>query len=93
MKKAALNADEKKVLRALVRGYWQEASYMHFAHISRRTRLKRKAVRRACRSLARKGLAEYARGLFTCDGDPYGAGYAATSAGLDYFEPEGGGQK
>lgn len=88
MKKPALNANEDKVLRALIGFYDEEAPYVHFAHLTKRTRLNRKAVRRACRSLKRKGLAEYERGLFTADGDPFGAGYAASDAGLEYFEPE-----
>jgi hypothetical protein len=46
----------------------------------------RTAVRRACRSLARKGLAEYHKGLWTMDGVPGGAGYAATMAGADLLQ-------
>lgn len=33
------------------------------------------------RSLARKGFAEYARGLWTDDGTPAGSGYACTQSG------------
>jgi hypothetical protein len=42
----------------------------------------RKTVRRHVRALARKGLAEYFRGLCTEDGDMAGAGYCITKAGL-----------
>jgi hypothetical protein len=52
--------------------------YRSFASISRDTGLDRKAVRRACRFLARKGLAVYGRGLWTDEGEPAGSGYAAT---------------
>lgn len=38
-------------------------------------------VRRVTRQLARKGLAEYYRGLFTDDGDMAGSGYCITEAG------------
>ena len=43
--------------------------------------LTRKEIRRACRSLARKGLAEYSRGLWNDDGVPAGSGYGATKMG------------
>ena len=39
-------------------------------------------VRRIVRQLARKGLAEYHRGLFTDDGMICGSGYCVTRAGL-----------
>jgi hypothetical protein len=48
---------------------------LHFATIEYRTDLERKIVRRACRSLARKGLAEFFKGLCTDDGEFAGAGY------------------
>jgi hypothetical protein len=38
-------------------------------------------VRAACRRLRALGLAEYQRGLFTEDGEAYGAGYRATLEG------------
>lgn len=41
----------------------------------------RSKVRRICRSLARKGLAQYAKGLWNDDGEPAGAGYHITKAG------------
>ncbi len=39
-------------------------------------------VRRIVRQLARKGLAEYYRGLFDDDGEMRGSGYCITRAGL-----------
>ncbi len=54
---------------------------MPFLPIMDRTELDRKTVRRNIRALARKGLAEYFRGLWTEDGDPAGAGYCITTAG------------
>jgi hypothetical protein len=78
---------DRKVLEALVNsnsdyeGWWYHA----FKYIIGQTGLERKVVRRACRSLARKGLAEYGKGLWNDDGEPAGAGYAATRAGRDYL--------
>lgn len=75
-----MSPTELKVLEALVDGcggglYWP------FDPIARHAEIERAAVRRACRSLARKGLAEFASGLWTEDGDPAGSGYRATKAG------------
>lgn len=45
------------------------------------TGLDRKIIRRACRSLARKGLAKCCHGLCDEDGNFRGSGYIATKAG------------
>jgi hypothetical protein len=68
---------ETEVLAALAcsNGFWC------FKHLSRVTKLDRKLVRRTCRLLARKGLAEFGKGLWSEDGEPRGSGYAATSEG------------
>ena len=76
-----LNAQELKVLKRLVVGF-NDCCY-NFRGLSRHTRLKRADVRRACRSLARKGFARYERALWNEDGGPAGAGYGATRAGYD----------
>ena len=52
-----------------------------FAPIERATGYPRRMVRRHVRALARKGLAEYHRGLWTEAGYPAGAGYCITEAG------------
>ena len=52
-----------------------------FAYLENVTGLSRSEVCRACRSLARKGLAEYHRGLFNDEGDVAGSGYCASRAG------------
>lgn len=52
-----------------------------FAPIMKNTGLTRPEVRRACRSLARKGLTAFERALWTEDGEMVGAGYRATAAG------------
>ena len=54
---------------------------MPFAPIEKETGYDRRTVRRHVRALARKGLAEYFRGLCTEDGDFAGAGYCITKAG------------
>lgn len=76
---------ERKVLTALVRSYssYEDFCFSGFKSLCSRTRLDRKRVRRACRSLTRKGLAQFARGLWTEDGEPAGSGYAATKAGAE----------
>ncbi len=75
-----LNEYEAKVLTVL-RDHAGDFGYLSFATISANTGLERKVVRRACRSLTRKGLAEFARGLCTEDGGMAGSGYAAARVG------------
>jgi len=57
-----------------------EEQYWPFAPIMRETSLDRATVRKACRSLARKGYTAYMKALWN-DFGPAGAGYAATAAG------------
>ncbi len=45
-----------------------------------------RTVRRIVRHLARKGYAEYHRGLCTEDGDFAGAGYCITRAGIEALD-------
>ena len=45
-----------------------------------------KEVRRGCRSLRRKGLAEFYRGLMTEDGQVAGSGYCISSKGCDLVD-------
>ena len=56
--------------------------YVPFKPLQDATGYDRKAVRRSVRALARKGLAEYSRGLWTEDGEPAGAGYCLTDEGI-----------
>jgi len=76
-----LNRNEAKVLAhlAAVAG---DFGCFPFRPLMQRTRLKRAEVRRVCRSLARKGLAEFHRGLWNEDGEPVGSGYGATELGV-----------
>lgn len=73
-----LNANERKVLRALEDAWRDDGDFcvLPFRSISKRTRLSRAKVRIACRSLRRKGFAEFHRGCWTEDGEPAGSGYS-----------------
>lgn len=78
-----MNANEQKVLVELA-DHWSSYEgycYSGFASLCTETGLDRKIVRRACRSLTRKGLAQFGRGLWTEDGEPAGSGYASTKDG------------
>ncbi len=88
---ASINDNERKVLAALVDAYstYEDFCFKGFAGIMSFTGLDRKTVRRAARSLARKGLAQYGRGLWTEDGEMAGSGYACTKAGAEQFEALG----
>lgn len=83
-----VNETERKVLEVLAEGYdsWGETGYWSFDPLSKKTGLDIKQVRRACRSLARKGLAEFMRGLWSDDG-PAGAGYGSTRTGASLITP------
>jgi RIO-like serine/threonine protein kinase len=88
--KIKLTAPESKVLRALVAAYDHDGfGYLNFKLIARRARMARKEIRRACRSLARKGLAEYGRGLWTEDGEVAGSGYCCKPAGRAHLASSG----
>jgi hypothetical protein len=55
-----------------------------FAPLIEDTGLTRPEVRSACRSLAQKGLARFASGLWTEDYEPAGSGYGLTYEGAKY---------
>ena len=75
---------ETKVLKALAAAHdsYCGFSYLSFRSIAKRSRLPLACIRRTVRCLARKGFAEYGRGLFTEDGDLAGSGYCITQAAL-----------
>lgn len=78
-----MSPDQKKVLAVLASMYANDWGYLNFAGISKHTSLPRKIVRRCCRALARKGFAEYGKGLWNKDGEVAGAGYCCTNAGYE----------
>lgn len=76
-----MSPTETKVLEALVEADdYSGYCYLAFDALCANTGLERKVVRRACRSLARKGLAQFGKGLWTEDGEMAGSGYCATKA-------------
>lgn len=78
--------DERRVLRYLADFTREDETFTPFAPIGRYTKLSRREVRRYCRSLTRKGLASYAKGLCGDDGEFLGAGYGITAAGCQALE-------
>ena len=78
-----INDNEKACLEVLARNSTPNEMFISFSYIMGDTGFDRKLVRRSVRSLARKGLAKYARGLTNEDGEMAGAGYAATCEGRD----------
>jgi len=75
---------ERKVLEAMGLCYAgnPDYSYMTFATIAADSGIDLKHIRRTVRSLARKGWAEYGKGLCDEDGEFRGAGYRCTLDGF-----------
>ena len=84
-----VNDNELKILTAMAESYdssgWDETGYFCFNSLSNITKLDRKQVRRACRSLKKKGLAKFLTGLITGEGEFAGAGYGATEEGASFI--------
>jgi len=78
-----LNEDEERVLGALADYFGEDQNCLSFGFIADHIYMAPKPVRRAARSLARKGLARYVRGLMDDEGMVAGSGYCATKAGYD----------
>lgn len=86
-----ISEKEKAVLTVLAEEWGDEQNCLFFRGIVSRLertplKLDLRQVRLACRSLARKGLASYERGLFDDDGMVAGSGYCATRLGADLIE-------
>jgi hypothetical protein len=75
-----LTANQQEALRGLL-GTDEGEMFRTFKGIAANCDLDPQLIRRTVRSLARKGLATYAKGLWTDDGEPAGAGYALTNTG------------
>ena len=82
MSAVKLNETERIVLRALC----IYEGFVWFSPLISNTGYSRAVVRRACRSLKRKGLAKFSSGLWRDDGSMGGSGYAATKAGIEMVE-------
>lgn len=79
-KAVALTNQEAAALKALCQS-GGDFAFLSFKLVSKRSGLDIAATRQAVRSLATRGYAEYASGLWTDDGAPAGSGYKATDEG------------
>lgn len=88
MEAVQISERESKVLKELVEVYRtsDEGTCRYIKYIAADVGLDYSQTRRAVRSLARKGLAEYHRGLFNDDGMVAGSGYCATKEGEAFFK-------
>lgn len=92
-KPVKLNKNEQVVLQAMISATpssWESDAWPYwffgFETIRRYSGgSDRNLIRRIVRSLARKGMAEYRRGLSSEDGEVAGAGYGVTIAGRDFI--------
>lgn len=85
-----MSPNEMKALQVLAEvydSYGDGFGYLGFKGIAARSGLDPKLVRRTVRSLARKGFAEYGRGLWNDDGEMAGSGYCCTKAGYAALPP------
>lgn len=86
-----ISGNEKRVLECLVERYdasgWGETGFFNFQSLMQKTGLDKNTVRKCCRSLKRKKLADYSNGLWYEDGGPAGSGYCATLEGAAYMNP------
>ena len=75
-----LRGYEAKVMKA-----WydtqEDFDVLSFARIAYRSGIDRKHIRRAVRSLARKGVTKFYQTSWTDEGEPHGAGYGLTPLG------------
>lgn len=78
-----LSTVEVDVLVALNDKTEPDEFYVGFGPLQQSLEITRNELRRACRSLARKGLAGYCKGLMTEEGEMAGAGYAVTREGRE----------
>lgn len=83
-----MSPNQTKALKAMAEAYSNspEFSYMSFSKIALRSGLAPDLIRRTVRAVARKGFAEYQSGLWSDDGEPRGAGYRITNAGMKALE-------
>ena len=82
MEETKINENERRILEFFAADYDpEEPAAYYFKGIIAHTGLDLKQVKRACRSLKKKGLAVYMRGLFDEDGKVAGSGYGASEEG------------
>jgi hypothetical protein len=86
-----LSERERVVLDVLVgAGGPDDFGYLSFANIAKRGKLDPSIIRRTVRALARKGMAQYEKGLCRDDGEFAGSGYCATQAAITALQPKAG---
>jgi hypothetical protein len=84
---AAEQCLELAVLAALAEADGGDGFYfLSLARVAGNTGLSRDLSRALLRSLTDQGLATYARGLFTDDGEVAGAGYGITRSGMIHLQ-------
>lgn len=75
---------EASVFRAW-EGVDADFGYLSFKAVSEDSGVELHRIRRAVRSIARKGLLQFSKGLWTDEGQLCGAGYGLTEAGKKYL--------
>lgn len=75
-----LSAREDLALEAWA-GTESDFGCLSFRAVAQRSSVEPHNVRRVVRSLARKGVTEFHRGLWSDEGDPRGSGYGLTDLG------------
>lgn len=82
-----LRDDHMRVLRSLYEQTTPNGEWcIYFKHIETDTGLDRKTVRRCCRYLAKRKLAEFHRLFSDDDGTTAGSGYCISPTGFKEFE-------
>jgi hypothetical protein len=81
----SLSATEAKVFKAW-EGTQEDFGYLSFSATASRSGVELHRIRRSVRSIARKGLLEFGKGLWTEDGEVAGSGYGLTPAGRQYLD-------
>lgn len=76
-----ISENQLKVLQVLGEHFSADANCLYIRTIAKEAKLEQRIARIAVRALARKGLAQYVRGLFDDDGMVAGSGYCATREG------------
>jgi len=78
---------ERSILHNLTSGSMTFGLYDTYSHLSAVTLppiITRDIAGALCRDLRDRGMVEFRRGLWTEDGEPFGAGYGITPRGLRY---------
>lgn len=85
MKLTEAQRRERKILTELATA-GEDYGYFNFNSLSSLTGIERRQIRIDVRRLARKGLTQYGKGLWTEEGELAGSGYAITPAGRAALE-------